>query len=167
LTSQRTENEYDMGIQREPVQNIDGLCNCLAARKASRYLTAAYDHALAPANLRATQFSILYKLAKNGPITIGELASAMAMDRTTLSTNLKPLEREGLLGMVPGQDRRVKKVVISNAGLARYREAFPLWQAVQDEFESNYGEKRAETLRNSLRKVLHTGFDPWSEGEVA
>jgi DNA-binding MarR family transcriptional regulator len=153
--------------RREPVQDIDGLCNCLAARKASRYLTAAYDQALAPANLRATQFSILYKLAKNGPMTIGELASVMAMDRTTLSSNLKPLEREGLLGMVPGEDRRVKKVVISDAGFARYREAFPLWQAVQDEFENSYGEKRAETLRNSLRKVLDTGFDPWSEGEGA
>ncbi len=66
-----------MPIQKELLEDIDGRCNCLAARKASRYLTAAYDQALAPADLRATQFSILYKLAKDGPLTIGDLAAAM------------------------------------------------------------------------------------------
>ena len=118
-------------------------------------------------SLRATQFSILYKLAKDGPLTIGELASAMAMDRTTLSSNVKPLEREGLLEMVPGQDRRVKNVTITNAGVSRYRMAFPLWQAVQQEFEGHYGEKRAGALRSALRNVLHSGFNPWSESEGA
>ena len=154
-----------MPVQNELMQDIDGRCNCLAARKASRYLTAVYDQALSPANLRATQFSILYRLTRGGPLTIGDLAAAMAMDRTTLSTNLKPLEREGLLEMVPGQDRRVKNVVITDAGATRYREAFPLWQAVQQEFEGHYGEKRAAALRSSLRNVLHSGFSPWAEGD--
>jgi DNA-binding MarR family transcriptional regulator len=149
------------------VEDIDGRCNCLAARQASRYLTAAYDQALSPVGLRATQFSILYKLARGGSLTIGELATAMAMDRTTLSSNLKPLERDGLLQMVPGQDRRVKKAVITPAGIARYQQAFPLWQAVQDQFEGQYGERRAAALRSSLRNVLNSGFDPWAEGESA
>ncbi|KAA1005409.1 winged helix-turn-helix transcriptional regulator [Paraburkholderia panacisoli] len=156
-----------MRIQSEPLEDIDGRCNCLAARKASRYLTAAYDQALAPANLRATQFSILYKLAKDGPIAMGDLASALAMDRTTLSSNLKPLERDGLLEMVPGQDRRVKMIVITIAGSARYRTALPLWQAVQQEFEGHYGAKRAVALRNALRNVLNSGFSPWADGEGA
>jgi DNA-binding MarR family transcriptional regulator len=147
------------------LENIDGRCNCLAARQASRYLTAAYDQALSSANLRATQFSILYTLAKDGPLTIGELAAVMAMDRTTLSSNLKPLERDGLLEMVQGQDRRVKMVAITTAGVSRFRMAFPLWQAVQQEFEEHYGERRAETLRNSLRNVLSSGFSPWAENE--
>jgi DNA-binding MarR family transcriptional regulator len=163
----RNVSEYEMPIRQEPLEDIDGLCNCLAARKASRYLTAVYDQALSPVNLRATQFSILYKLAKDGPLTIGELAAAMAMDRTTLSSNLKPLDREGLLERVPGQDRRVKNVMITDAGVSRYREAFPLWQAVQQEFEGHYGEKRAVTLRNSLRNVLQSGFSPWAENEGA
>jgi DNA-binding MarR family transcriptional regulator len=160
-------DEREMASHKELVVDIDGQCNCLAARQAARYLTAAYDQALSPANLRATQFSILYRLAKNGSLTIGELAGSMAMDRTTLSSNLKPLERDGLLEMVPGQDRRVKKVVVTKAGLSRYRIAFPLWQAVQQEFEDNYGQKRAETLRNSLRNVLNSGFSPWSENDGA
>jgi len=152
-----------MPMQMERLDDIDGHCNCLAARKASRYLTAAYDRALAPADLRATQFSILYKLARNGPLAIGDLAAAMAMDRTTLSTNLKPLERDGLLEMAPGQDRRVKMVLITDAGIARYRTAFPLWEAVQQEFEGCYGEKRAVALRNALRNVLDSGFSRWAE----
>ncbi|MFP3550015.1 MarR family winged helix-turn-helix transcriptional regulator [Paraburkholderia sp. SIMBA_049] len=156
-----------MAIQKELLEDIDGRCNCLAARKASRYLTAAYDQALAPADLRATQFSILYKLAKDGPLTIGDLAAAMAMDRTTLSTNLKPLERDGLIEMVPGQDRRVRMVVVTDAGVTRYRTALPMWQAVQQEFEGNYGEKRAVALRNALRNVLNSGFSPWADGEGA
>ncbi|WP_321932076.1 MarR family winged helix-turn-helix transcriptional regulator [Paraburkholderia guartelaensis] len=154
-----------MAKHRALLEDIDGRCNFLAARQASRYLTAAYDQALSPANLRATQFSILYKLARNGPTTIGELAAAMAMDRTTLASNLKPLERDGLLELTPGQDRRAKQVVITTAGVSRYRIAFPLWQAVQTEFEDCYGQKRAEELRNSLRRVLISGFNPWAENE--
>ncbi len=89
------------------------------------------------------------------------------MDRTTLSANLKPLDRDGLLDMMPTADRRVRKVIITNVGLSRYRMAFPLWQAVQQEFEDGFGQKRAEALRNSLRSVLQSGFSPWSEGETA
>jgi DNA-binding MarR family transcriptional regulator len=160
-------NEREMTSTKTRVENIDGSCTCLAARQAARYLTAAYDQALSPSNLRSTQFSILYRLARNGPLTIGELAASMAMDRTTLSANLKPLDRDGLLEMVPGEDRRVRKVVITNAGLSRYRTAFPLWQAVQREFEDSFGQKRAEALRHSLRRVLESGFSPWSENEAA
>jgi DNA-binding MarR family transcriptional regulator len=148
--------------QKQP-DDIDGLCNCLAARQASRYLTAVYDQALSPVELRITQFSILYKLVKNGPMVIGELASKMAMDRTTLSSNLKPLERDGLIDIVPGEDRRVKQAVVTKTGLARYRMALPLWSEVQAKFEGTYGEKPASELRKALRTVLNSGFQPWAE----
>ncbi|MFD0592352.1 MarR family winged helix-turn-helix transcriptional regulator [Catellatospora coxensis] len=65
-------------------------CNNLALRKAARYLGATYDKALAPSGLRATQFTILQKLNAHGELTIGGLADAMAMDRTTMASNLKP-----------------------------------------------------------------------------
>ncbi|TDG04506.1 MarR family transcriptional regulator [Paraburkholderia guartelaensis] len=155
-----------MSKRKDWVENIDGRCSCLAARQASRYLTAVYDQALAPADLRITQFSILYKLAKSDALTIGELATAMAMDRTTLASNLKPLEREGLIDMVPGEDRRVKKAMITEAGVARFRKALPLWRVVQERFEKSFGVKNAEELRNSLRTVLGSGFDPWAENGV-
>ena len=156
-----------MAAHQKQLDDIDGLCNCLAARQASRYLTAVYDRALGPVELRITQFSILYKLVKSGPMVIGELASKMAMDRTTLSSNLKPLERDGLVDIVPGEDRRVKRAVITQAGLARYRMALPLWSEVQAKFEGTYGEKRAAELRKALRTVLSSGFQPWAENGSA
>ena len=70
-------------------EGFDGRCNCLAVCKAARYLRAAYDRALAPSELRATQFAILSKLAKHGPMIIKGLTTPIAMDRTTLATNLK------------------------------------------------------------------------------
>jgi DNA-binding MarR family transcriptional regulator len=152
-----------MSTSRIQLDDIDGLCNCLAVRQAARYLTAVYDQALSPVGLRITQFSILYKLKKNGPLVIGELASKMAMDRTTLSSNLKPLERDGLVDIVPVEDRRSRLTVITKAGLARFRKALPLWSDVQAKFEGAYGEKPASDLRNALRKVLDTGFQPWTE----
>lgn len=145
-------------------EDIDGRCNCLALRQASRYLTALYDQALSEAGLRATQFSILYRLFKDGPIPIGNLAAQMAMDRTTLATNLKPMERDGLLTIQPSQlDRRAKVVEITPSGTQLYRKAFPLWAAVQARFEDAYGEGAAQGLRKAAKAVLRSGFDPWAE----
>ena len=156
-----------MATKSEAMVDSDGLCSCLAVRQASRYLTAVYDAALSPAELRITQFSILYKLARGGPITIGELASRMAMDRTTLSTNLKPLERAGLVDIVPGVDRRSKLVLITGAGLVRFQKALPLWSKVQARFEGRYGAPAAAGLREALRGVLKSGFEPWAETSSA
>lgn len=146
------------------IENIDGRCNCLALRQASRYLTALYDQALSGVGLRITQFSILYRLAKEGTMSIGELATAMAMDRTTISANLKPIERDGLVKIVPSStDGRTKDVKLTQKGMLGYQEAFPLWEAVQEKFERAYGAKEAKTLRTAARSVLDSGFEPWAD----
>jgi hypothetical protein len=72
-------------------------CTCLAIRQAARHITQFYDQHLAPAGLRITQFSILAKLRRLGPMTINALADELVMDRTTLGRNILPLVREGLL----------------------------------------------------------------------
>ena len=112
-----------------PLHDLDGICNCLAARKAARYLTAAYDRALAPSGLRITQFTILYRLARLGPTTIKRLAAAIAMDRTTLAVNLKPLERDSLLVSRAAEDRRAKTIEITAMGRAALERALPLWRS--------------------------------------
>ena len=58
-------------------------CNCFAVRAAARHVTQSYDQFLAPTGLRTTQFSILAKLKRKGPLTINALAEDMVMDRTT------------------------------------------------------------------------------------
>ncbi|MGW0086395.1 MarR family winged helix-turn-helix transcriptional regulator [Streptomyces sp. NPDC003393] len=139
-------------------------CNNLALRKAARYLGATYDKALASVGLRATQFSILQQLSAHGQMTIGGLAEAIAMDRTTMASNLKPLAREGLVTVEPSPtDRRARIAAITPEGLARLKESLPLWRDVQARFEENFGAEDAARLRATLAAVLDTGFTPWAE----
>ncbi|MEU3246194.1 MULTISPECIES: MarR family winged helix-turn-helix transcriptional regulator [unclassified Streptomyces] len=139
-------------------------CNNLALRKASRYLGATYDKALAPLGLRATQFSILQQLSVREEMTISGLADVIAMDRTTMASNLKPLAREGLVTIeTAAADRRARSVMITPEGLARMKAALPHWEGVQAEFEGKFGAEPAAQMRTLLENVLGTGFDPWAE----
>ncbi|MET8538715.1 MarR family winged helix-turn-helix transcriptional regulator [Streptomyces sp. NPDC005065] len=144
--------------------NLDDPCNNLALRKAARYLGATSDKALASVGLRGTQFSILQKLSAHGEMTISGLAEMIAMDRTTMASNLKPLAREGLVTVEPSAvDRRARVVTLTPDGLSRVEAALPLWRAVQDRFEESFGADDAAQLHASLQAVLHTGFQPWAE----
>jgi len=139
--------------------NIDTLpspeaCNCLAVRQAARHITQFYDVFLLPAGLRTTQFSILAKLRRLGPMTINALAAEMVMDRTTLGRNIRPLQREGLLAVAPGQsDRRSKELRLTEAGVERLRTAVGGWTRAQERFSAVFGAERAAELRSLLHTV--------------
>ncbi|MFB6853703.1 MarR family winged helix-turn-helix transcriptional regulator [Streptomyces sp. NPDC056121] len=148
------------GTERDTAES----CNNLALRKAARYLGATYDKALAPTGLRATQFSILQKLSTHEQMTISSLAEMIAMDRTTLASNLKPLAREGLVTVEPSPtDRRARIVTLTPDGLARMTATLPYWRTVQSEFEESFGGDKAAQLRAALEDILDTGFHPWAE----
>jgi DNA-binding MarR family transcriptional regulator len=135
------------------------LCNCLALRQAARQITQFYDHYLLPTGLRTTQYSILIKLKRLGPVTINALAEAMVMDRTTLGRNVLPLEREGLIAIKTGKtDRRSRELHLTDAGSARLRAAKKAWAEAQAQFESAFGPERACDLRAVMREV--TRVDP-------
>jgi DNA-binding MarR family transcriptional regulator len=109
--------------------------------------------------LRTTQYSILAKLKRLGPLTINALAKATVMDRTTLGRNILPLERDGLIRIEQGaSDRRAKELHLTTAGEKRLKAARPAWLKAQATFESSFGPKRAETLRASLRALMATEF---------
>jgi DNA-binding MarR family transcriptional regulator len=130
-------------------------CNCLAVRQAARHLTQFYDQFLAPVGLRSTQFSILGKLRGYGPLSINALAKELVMDRTTLGRNILPLEREGLIEIVPGRaDRRTKELRLTEAGVERLRAAAPRWNQAQSQFEAAFGRKRSSELRALLDEVV-------------
>ncbi len=130
------------------------VCNCLAVRQAARQITQFYDCYLVPAGLRTTQFSILHKLKRLGPMTINAMAEAMVMDRTTLGRNIQPLERDGLVAARPGQrDRRSKELQLTSAGAERLRVAIMAWVEAQKQFEAAFGGERAADLRAMLRAV--------------
>ncbi len=130
------------------------LCNCLAVRKAARHVTQFYDRFLAPAGLRTTQFSILARLQRLGPMTISALAAELVMDRTTLGRNLQPLEREGLVAILKGRaDRRSREIRLTDTGAERLRNAIECWVKAQAGFEAVFGEQRSSELRTLLHAV--------------
>ncbi len=133
------------------------VCNCLALRQAARHVTQFYDQFLAPSGLRTTQFSILVKLRLEGPMTINALAKRLVMDRTTLGRNILPLEREGLVAIVPGRiDRRSKELHLTDAGAERLRAARSGWTEAQTRFDAIFGGRRAAGLRALLHAVTAT-----------
>ena len=142
--------------------STDGLprpeeCTCLAVRQAARHITQLYDQHLAAAGLRTTQYSILVKLKRLGPMTINTLAEAMVMDRTTLGRNILPLERDGLISVAPGaKDRRSKELRLTEAGAERLRAGHEGWKKAQKEFGAAFGDERTVGLRALLREVTAT-----------
>jgi DNA-binding MarR family transcriptional regulator len=130
-------------------------CNCLALRQAARHVTQFYDQCLAPSGLRTTQYSILVRLNRNGPMTINALASELVMDRTTLGRNILPLGRDGLITIVKGDaDRRRKELRLTPAGAERMRSARAQWAEAQARFEGVFGDRRAADLRDLLGAVV-------------
>jgi DNA-binding MarR family transcriptional regulator len=130
-------------------------CNCFAVRSAARHITQLYDQLLAPVGLRATQFSILAKLRRVGPMTINALAQQMVSDRTTLGRNIQPLERDGLVRIqASAGDRRAKELHLTKAGEKRLQEALEAWSRAQARFEETFGATRAAELRAMLRAVV-------------
>ena len=132
-------------------------CNCLAVRQAARHITQFYDQLLAPSGLRTTQFSILAKLRRLGPMTINALAAEMVMDRTTLGRNILPLERDDLIAVEQSsRDRRSKELRVTEAGEARFRAGMKGWVQAQRKFETAFGAKRTADMRALLHAVAAT-----------
>jgi DNA-binding MarR family transcriptional regulator len=126
-------------------------CNCFAVRQAARHVTKLYERHLADAQLTSAQFSILGALDEAGPMAMADLASVLVMDRTTLLRAMKPLQREDLLKSTPSrEDPRQLLFALSPAGERKLKQAVPLWNKAQEEFEAEVGQREAAQLRRSL-----------------
>jgi DNA-binding MarR family transcriptional regulator len=110
----------------------DAPCACTILRRATRAISAAYDAALAPSDLRVTQFSVLRTLARLGPLPISRLAAEAALDRSTMGRNLDPLERRGLVRLEVGEtDQRQRVAHLTAAGELAIEAALPHWRKAQ------------------------------------
>ncbi len=133
------------------------MCTSFNLRKAARAVTQFYDDTLRDSGLKSTQFSLLAAAAAAGKAPISRLAEEMAMDRTTLTRNLKPLQAEGLLRIEAGADRRVRNVAITPDGEALLEKALPMWRKAQTQMIDKLGDERWGNLLRQLqgvRKVL-------------
>lgn len=126
-------------------------CLCLHAQRAARALARRFDIALKPAGLTNGQFSLLMSLNRPEPPPMGPVAALLAMDRTTLTAALKPLEKRGLVRIeTDPKDRRGKRLKLTEAGLALLANALPIWEQTHAEVERGIGSGEPDRLRRDL-----------------
>lgn len=126
-------------------------CLCFRARRVSRALTRMYDEALRPLGIHATQLTLLNAVAMCGEsgAAMSRLAGILAMDGTTLSRNLRPLEGAELVRVVRSpSDRRVRLAVLTPAGRRKIDEALPLWTRAHERVVATLGPAAAAELRD-------------------
>jgi DNA-binding MarR family transcriptional regulator len=135
-------------------QDILESCACHRVRTAARAVTRAYDEALRPVGLRATQLSVLVAVAADDALSITALARLMGMDRSTLTRNLGPLETEGLIALGLEGWRRSRILEITRKGRTRLREALPLWDKAQQALRTRLGDRRWDLIRKDLDDLI-------------
>lgn len=135
----------------ETTRLVRDTCLCLHVQRAARALARRFDEALKPARLTHGQFSLLMALNRPEPPSIKDVAALLAMDRTTVTANLKPLERRGLVRIKPDpKDRRSRVTALTPAGRRRLAAAVPIWKATHAEIERLLPRAQPERLRVDL-----------------
>jgi len=125
-------------------------CMCHKARMAARVVTRAYDDALRPTGLRATQVSVLAAVGARGALSIKSLADALHMERSTLTRNLRPLEKRGYVELAPERRYRSRVLTLTSAGRAALVTALPLWEGAQRKLKGRVGQHRWPTVQDGL-----------------
>ena len=145
-------------LSRETTLHVRDNCLCLHAQRAARALARRFDVALQPVGLTNGQFSLLMSLNRPEPPTIGSVASLLAMDRTTLTANLKPLERRHLLTIaVDPEDKRSRRLVLTAAGRTLLARALPIWTETHAQIEKGITSCEPDDLRAALRGLSRDG----------
>lgn len=129
-------------------------CKCSALRRASRAVTQHYEAAFRGTGLRATQFTVLAALAQTGPLPLSALAAMLGLERTSLTRNLRPLEKKGLVASAANEDHRVRLIEITPAGERTALAALSAWQLAQATVD---GVVEATLGQGVLDKMLHGG----------
>ncbi len=141
---------------RRRLKRIGITCVCFNMRKAARLVTKHYDKVLEPTGLRITQFQILATIARHENLSITRLAALLVMDRTTLTRNLKPLEKgEWIAYAVSDDDRRTRSVYVTDAGHDVLNRAIPLWEEAQERLLDRIGDKNSRGLLANLWRFVY------------
>jgi DNA-binding MarR family transcriptional regulator len=121
---------------------------------AARAVTRLYDDTLRAVGLRATQLAVLVAVGGDDVVSITALAKFMGMDRSTLTRNLAPLEREGLIRVGNEGWRRSRTVEITKKGRSRLCEAFPLWEKAQEILRRKLGARKWAVILADLDDLI-------------
>jgi DNA-binding MarR family transcriptional regulator len=144
----------DNGLPYEITIKVRDACLCLHVQRAARAMARHFDEVLRPVALTNGQFSLLMSLNRPKPPGMGEVAALLAMDRTTLTANLKPLERRKLLTVsVDESDRRSRRLALTATGRALLAKAMPLWETSHAAVERRLAGSDPDRLRADLRAL--------------
>jgi DNA-binding MarR family transcriptional regulator len=131
--------------------HVRDTCLCLHAQRAARALARRFDEALRPAGLTSGQFSLLMSLNRPEPPRMGDVAALLAMDRTTLTAALKPLEQRGLVVVsISARDRRSRLLALTPTGRAALAKALPIWKRQHRLIEAALSKRDPDRLRRAL-----------------
>ena len=143
--------------QRLPLAALNEIRECTGhtLRKTTRAVSQRFDAKLRKTGLRLTQYAMLNTLAlleakTTEPVTITIFADHLLVNRTTLARTLRPLERDGLVHVAPGEDRRTRHVRLTDAGHAKLAEGYARWQQAQAEVVDALGRDRWNRLQDDL-----------------
>jgi len=145
-------------IPFETTHLVRDTCLCLHAQRAARALGRRFDEALRPVGITSGQFSLLNALNRPKPPSIGPVAQLLAMDRTTLTAALKPLERDGLVAISRDpEDRRNRLLGLTDKGREVLAAAVPIWRDLHAAIEAGLPEMEPAALRGALRSLSRNG----------
>ncbi|MEO3387699.1 MarR family winged helix-turn-helix transcriptional regulator [Mesorhizobium sp. CAU 1741] len=134
--------------------HVRDTCMCLHLQRAARAVARRFDEALRPVGLTNGQFSLLMSLNRPEPPLMRDVASLLAMDRTTLTAMLKPLARRGLLEVTADEkDKRGRRLTLLADGRALVARAMPIWTATEAAVEAGLSHADPERLRDDLRTL--------------
>ena len=135
-------------------------CLCATLRRASRALTQLYEERLRPLGLRSSQFTILQALSLAGEVSQGDLGHMLAMDSTTLTRTLAIMSRHRWVERRPGEDRRVSRIRLSQAGKEQFRRALPHWLEVQAQVQKKLGKEQWGELMRASNEITTLATEP-------
>jgi len=144
----------DISVPFETTLRVRDCCLCLHVQRAARVLARRFDEALRPVGLTNGQFSLLMSLNRPEPPGIASVATLLAMDRTTLTAALKPLERRGLVKVAKDpSDRRGRRLSLTPEGKALLASAVPVWEQTHRDVDALLKDVDPDLLRSSLRSL--------------
>lgn len=142
-------------ISYQTTLHVRDHCLCLAAQRAARALARRFDEAFRPLGITSGQYSLLMSLNRPEPPPIGPVANLLAMDRTTLTANLKPLERQGLVRLIQNpKDKRSRLLLLTEEGKALLARAVPIWESEHAAIDSEIRSVEGEALRAGLAELV-------------
>ena len=143
----------------DSIDPADIACACATARQAARAVTQLYDMWLRESGLEAPQFALLMALDRGGPQPQAAMSRRFAIDKTTLSRNLRLLEARGWISALKGGDRRERRFGLTAVGRERVGAAYPAWTKAQADVRSGMGRREWHRMFRALRTMTRVALD--------